>query len=517
MEPAVFPYDVRHDISFYGLKISKLWIPITGLVGAAFLFLLDIPFLPLMFKLLLLVLAPFFLFVFFVFDVGQWVKKIREFTKESTLRLPDNRGGENSLQSLIGAKARQGGGPFLDYKGYVGILIAVDPLPWEAMTQEDRTMEVGSYQMALSRALVRNIIVSIYTDFDLELPRVEIERKALEWRTRFPEGTRLRALAESRLAKFRDSSFRPVKPVYYIRLLWKPTNRDLPRKPLDESEKDSLTAVAFSSLIDTFTGILSNGGIKCMILGAEAARDIVSRQLNPTDWRRVAPVTNTCWEGRLALQQNFSKIISKEDDEDNDRGLDDTNLNLVAVVSFEKGLETKLITLHIAENLVKAGYSVSLIDADINYPGSMNAEFGIADMPADWRSLQSLDRALTPYQGLIYWGLSKEFFSVELNRTSFLKVIEEARKWSHVQIVHLGENEGSIHFLAGKAKVITVAGKAQPDVNTALKFSKNGALLVSLNEKDATIAAKNYRTKRCLVLERDIEYLVNFASGRSDN
>lgn len=519
MQPVVFPYDVRHDITFYGLKITKIWIPILGLVGSALLFAVDVPFLSVMFKLLLMVLVPAALFVFFVFDMGQWIKRFRDFIKEPPLRLPDSRGKEGSVQSLIDVKARRSGGPFLDYKGgSVGVIMSVEPLPWDVMTEDDKTVEVSTFQAALSRALGNNLVVSIYIDFDLELPRVEIERKALEWRTRFPVGSPLRSLAEARLAKFGEetSSFRPVKPVDHIRLLWKPTNRDLPRRPRDEKEKEALVAMAFSSLIETFTGNLSAGGIHSKVLGAEAARDMVSRQLNPADWRRVAPVANTDWESRLSRQP----ASVKEEPETPGAGAKEeragrAGTNLITVVTFEQGTETIPVTLELVDKLLQGGHSVSLIDADIHSPGSLNVDLGLTGLAVDWRTASGAgDAALTPHKGLMYWGLSNEVFSVELSSASLWRVINEAGRWSHVTLVHLGENEAALANLIGKAKVVAVAGNDRPEMNTALKFSKAGARLVTLNEQAAQLAAKNYRVKKCLVLERDIGHLVDFASSK---
>jgi len=523
LQPVTFPYDVRHDITFYGLKITKIWIPILGLVGSALLFAVDVPFLSVMFRLLLMVLVPVVLFVFFVFDMGQWIKRLRDFIKEPPLRLPDSRGKEGSVQSLIDVKARRSGGPFLDYKGgYGGVIMSVEPLPWDVMTADDKTVEVSTFQAALSRALGNNMVVSIYIDFDLELPRVEIERKAMEWRTRFPVGSPLRSLAEARLAKFSEdtSSFRPVKPVDHVRLLWKPTNRDLPRRPRDEKEKEALVAMAFSSLIETFTGNLSAGGIHSKVLGAEAARDMVSRQLNPADWRRVAPVANTDWESRLAKQPAAVKEEPKTKTpgagaKEERAGRADTNL--ITMVTFEQGTETIPVTLELVDKLLQGGYSVSLIDADIHSPGSLNVEFGVTGLPADWRTASGAgEAALTPHKGLMYWGLSSEVFSVELSSASLWRVINEAGRWSHVTLVHLGENEDALANLIGKAKVVAVAGQDCPEINMALKFSKAGARLVTLNEQDAQLAAKNYRVKKCLVLDRDIGHLVDFASGRSE-
>jgi hypothetical protein len=528
LRPVTFPYDVRHDITFYGLKITKIWITVLGLVGSALLFAVDVPFLSLMFKLLLMVLIPVSLFIFFVFDMGQWIKRLRDFMKEPPLRLPDSRGKEGSVQSLIDVKARRSGGPFLDYKGgYVGVIMSVEPLPWDVMTEDDKTVEVSTFQAALSRALENNMVVSIYTDFDLELPRVEIERMALEWRTRFPVGSPLRSLAESRLAKFTDedaSSFRPVKPMAHVRLLWKPTNRDLPRRPRDEKEKDALVAMAFSSLIETFTGNLSAGGIHCKVLGSEAARDMVSRQLNPVDWRRVAPVANTDWESRLARQPAAVKEELKTPGAGaKEERAGRAEANLVTIVTFEQGAgtETISVTLELVDKLLQSGYSVSLIDADIYSPGSLNAEFGVTELPSDWRTaLRAGEAALIPHKGLMYWGLSNDVFSVELSSSSssnLWRVINEAGRWSHVTLVHLGENEATLANLIGKAKVVAVACRDCPEMNTALKFSfsKAEARLVTLNEQTAQLVAKNYRVKKCLVLDRDIEDLVDFACGRS--
>lgn len=520
MRPVAFPYDVRHDVTFYGLKITKIWIPVLGLVGSAALFVVDVPFLSLMFKLLLMVLAPLALFVFFVFDVGQWIKKLRGFVREPPLRLPDSRGKEGSLQSLIDAKARRSGGPFLDYKGgYVGVIMSVEPLPWDVMTGDDKTVEVSAYQTALSRALENNVLVSIYIDFDLELPWVEMERKAMEWRTRFPAGSPLRALAEARLAKFGEDTFRPVKPVNHVRLLWKPANRDLPRKPGDDKEREALVAMAFSSLIETFTGNLAAGGIHSKVLGAEAARDMVSRQLNPADWRRVAPVANTDWESRLARQP----AAVKEEPKTPGAGTGEeragrAGTNLITMVTFEQGTETVPVTLELVDKLLQGGHSVSLIDADIYSPGSLNVEFGVTGLPADWRTASRAgEAALTPHKGLMYWGLSDEVFSVELSSASLWRVIDEAGRWSHVTLVHLGENEAALANLIGKAKVVAVAGRDCPEMNTALKFSKAGARLVALSEQAAQLAAGNYRVKNCLVLDRDIGRLVDFATGRADH
>lgn len=509
MEPVFFPYDVRRDITFYGLKITKIWIPIAGLIGAALLLLLDIPFIPILMKLLLLLLIPAALFVFFVFDVGQWVKRIRSFINEPPLRLPDSRGHEKSIQSLVKAKARPGGGPFLDYPDRcVGVVMSVQPFPREVMPEDEKSLEITAFKAALTRVLGNNVKVSIYTDFDLELPRVELEKKALEWRTRFPKGSRLRELAEARLSKFREENARTVKPVSHIRLLWQPGNRDFPRKPKDEKERDSLIAAAYSVIIETFAGNLEAGGINCRILGAEAARDIVSRQLNPADWRRVAPISNTCWESRLASQRKESQEDISPDEAVTLPGAI-TNTNLAVVVTFEKGTETKPVTLAIIEKLINAGYSVSLIDADIHSPGSMSNELGISDY-IDWRQLPG---PASPQKGLTYWGLSNDVFSVELSRPALLKVIEEAQKWSHVQIVHLGSNESSLSHL-GNDRVIVVAGQGQPDIKTPLKFSKTGAVLVT-EEENVKQATHKYRVRKCFALYRDIEFLAEFASGRS--
>jgi len=518
LHPVTFPYDVRHDITFYGLKITKIWIPIAGLIGSGVLLVVDVPFLSVLFKLLLMALVPVALFVFFVFDTGQLIKRFRDFIKEPPLRLPDSRGPKGSLQALIDVKARRSGGPFLDYKGdSMGVIMSVEPLPWDVMTEDDKVVEVSSFQTALSRALENNVVVSIYIDFDLELPRVEMERKALEWRTRFPVGSPLRALAEARLAKFSEDAFRPVKPVDHVRLLWKPTNRDLPRKPRDEKERDALIAMAFSSLIETFTGNLSAGGIHCKVLGAEAARDMVSRQLNPADWRRVAPVANTDWESRLARQP--AAVVIEEPETPDASGAKEeragrAGTNLITVVTFEQGTESIPVTLELVEKLLQGGYSVSLIDADIYSPGSLNPHLGVIGPPTDWRTAsQPGEAALTPHKGLMYWGLSSEVFSVELS--SLWRVINEASRWSHVTLVHLGENEAALANLIGKAKVVAVAGRDYPEMNTALKFSKAEARLVALNEQAAQLAAKNYRVKKCLVLDKDIRYLVDFACERS--
>ncbi|MHB8157261.1 MAG: hypothetical protein ACYDEQ_07705 [Desulfocucumaceae bacterium] len=513
MEPVYFPYDIRRDITFYGLKITKIWIPIVGLIGASLLLLVDIPFLPILFKLLLLFLVPAALFVFFVFDVGEWIKKIKSFINEPPLRLPDSRGNEKSVQYMVDAKARPGGGPFLDNKdGYVGVILSVHPLPWESMPEDEKDLEIAAFRTALRRALGNKVYVSTYTEFDLELPRVDIERKALEWRTRFPvEGSPLRDLAEARLKKF-STDTRTVRPVSHIRLLWKPTNRDLPRKPRDEKERESLINEAYSAIIETFIGNLYSGGINCKIFGAEAARDIASRQLNPADWRRVAPVSNTCWESRLAVQQK-QESYSQDKVTEVEKKIGN-NINLVVVVTFEKGAKTKPVTLTITEKLLEQGYSISLVDADIHSPGSINSELGIDDLSVgDWRTMPGTDNATAPAKGLMFWGLSNSVYSVELSRSALWRVIEEARKWSHVQIIHLGENEGALPLLSGKAKVIVVTGQEPSNIKMPLKISQTGTILVAENDEQARVSTRNYRARKCYVLGKDIDLLVDYVVG----
>ena len=545
MEPVYFPHDVRHDITFYGLKLSRIWIPIAGLIFAIAIFAVDIPLIGIMSKMFLLIAIPVALFLFFVLDLGGVIKKMKKFSAEPAVRLPDSRGGNKSVQDLCGIQA--GAGPFFIFpRGYLGVVLTMTPPPWEVLTHERRSTVVSAYQAALARTVENNAMVSVYIDFDLELPRAEIERKAMEWRSRFPVGSGLREIAEARLDHFM-SGISNVKPVSIVRILWRPVAGDLPRRPRNKEEKETFAAMVFSDMIETFVAELAQGGIATRVLGPEAVRDHAARQLNPADWRRIAPVSGTDWESRYkkqgkprekqdnaqskkqsyskgitgALQKTLSKGQANCEDTCTDTGstINGSKLiknKVVFVTTFEPGLDVSDITLHLVHAILREGMTLSLIDADSRYPGRLNELIRTEDIREDWRVADNLaDAAVTPTKGVVYWGLSSHSYSIAVDHSQFSRVIDEAAKWSHIVLVHLGDNQEALTLAESTSiRVVAITNGSEPVLGKTLRFSRLNACLVAPIGEVAASGRRNYHVKRCLVLDNDNDELVDFAIGR---
>lgn len=469
MRPVFFPADVRQDISVFGVRVGLLWIPVLGLFAGFLLFAYLPPWFPILPRFLALVVPPAALFVALAARADVLWKKLRAYRREPALRLPDARGGPGSLQSLVSASAA--GDTFaLEFEGgRRGAVLSVTPAPWEAMTEGEQTAAVAAFGAALSRAGVAGAEVTVYLDVEADLPRSEWERKEARWRASFPEGSGLRRIAEARLAHFR-AQVRP-KPEAAVRIVWKPYDAALPRKPGDEADREALVRQALADLVSGFAAELERSGAKVRVLGAEAVRDLAARQIHPLDWRRLAPVPGTGWldsaggrdeaeeekarahtarPGR-GLLPRFRRSASPGKEE---RGAATTappaGARVVAVVAASEAgrREAAKLALRIARNL-----GLPLVDADPR--GFVAEETGLEEDTAarfDWRFNPRGGGVALP-GGVRLWPLSGRLFAVGDYSGALREVLAEAGEGAAV--VNLGT--GALPGWLEAARTVAVA------------------------------------------------------------
>jgi len=293
VNPVDFPADVREDIKLFGIVETRhlmYLVPAIALIMVLFL----VPGIPIGFKLVVMVFLPMFLVFYLSFGVGRSMAKRRAFSAQPTLLLAkqsDDR--EPALQSIVRVQSCDEPYVVMEDKT-ISVLVEAQPGSWSVNTDSGRQLLVDSWQSVLRRASLAGVLVAVYCDFLPHLPRRE-----WAWRETAFSGlpTGLAQVLESRLDLHKQLSRegRAREWVYIVRFSVDPWEMAFSRRPKSAEERTNLAKKTLLSLVGEAQNVLQSAGVSCVVLGAEAARDVLSRQLNPVKYQEYGPVKSTGW------------------------------------------------------------------------------------------------------------------------------------------------------------------------------------------------------------------------------
>jgi hypothetical protein len=292
MQPVDFPADAREDIKLFGIvEMAHLKYIAPAIVFVMVSFLIPIP---IQAKLFFMVAVPLFLILFLSLGVGKFTKKRKRFVGQSALRLAKQSKTDDNIQSLISVVSIDEPYIIMQDKS-ISVLIQLTPTSWHVNTDSSRQYAVDIWQSVLRRASQAGVSVSAYCDFLPHLPRQEWANHETMALALLPG---LCAVSQARLRTFRELARvgQAREWCYVLRLACDPREMSFSRRPKNSDERAHLARKSLLTLTGEVQAALAGTGASAMLLGAEAARDVLSRQISPAKYQGFSPVRSTVWE-----------------------------------------------------------------------------------------------------------------------------------------------------------------------------------------------------------------------------
>ncbi|MBO8129519.1 MAG: TraC family protein [Peptococcaceae bacterium] len=291
MEPkrayqSYFPEDIREDVLYFGCLTVRSLIVVALAVASGGLLFAFMPG-PIGFRLALFVFIPGVAFVLAVADLPRWVRRIQNYLREPAVRTV---AGEHSLKELFPVQTGADDEPFFRFADKsVGVVMRVEPPPWETTTGAERLARREAFAAALRTAVAEDVECVVYCDTGPDLQQSEWDRRAAKVEELPSDG--LRAIARSRLELHRRMAgeYRALRTSYHIRLRTRKFTLKLPglhskkQRKTDQDFHDPSQEKLYE-VATTIAAELQSVGCNVYFLSHDALADLLERQLNPPRW-----------------------------------------------------------------------------------------------------------------------------------------------------------------------------------------------------------------------------------------
>lgn len=246
----VIPEDIREDIQVFGfLKLWKL-IPISlSFILGMILFV----FLPgaILFRIIVLFAVPIIISVFIAFDI----KKNRKINKE--LKMVKNEG--YSIQTV------RIDSPFIYFQdGSIGMVIKVEPLPWELKTGQQKFLSSYAFGTVIRWANMNKAFLDIYADTDFDRADFVLREKEIQYEETLSDRPKVQELLLIRNEYHKGKSkIIGGETAYHIRIKMKASQEQL------------------IDTVNEIIGQLQKSGAQAYIIGEESLERLNQYQMMP--------------------------------------------------------------------------------------------------------------------------------------------------------------------------------------------------------------------------------------------
>lgn len=307
-EQVAFPADIREDAAFLGVRMGdvlKIILPAI-VVGIGFAML---P-LPVLLRLFFFIGIPAGAIVWIAADIPGQIRRRKRYRTEPAEYSFSPSAKQKGMANLVTVKDFYG--PFIEFADQsLAVVLRLDSTPWITMGDgEADAVAFQGFRMVLRDAYMAGAEILITQDAGRQLLRYEWDRQEQEYTKRFTESPAL-SFALDRVNHHRNLEMSRGEECH-LRIRLSPREVEFARKPDSPEEQREILAEMLTDLIESIMKDLAPYYIASAVLGAEAVRDLATRQLNPIEYQRQAYQTDVPWRSSEIQEIEKSEKVAIE-------------------------------------------------------------------------------------------------------------------------------------------------------------------------------------------------------------